>query len=100
MGGKWMKSSTVLLKRVLLCISIVSLALVTACSSAKDNNNSSVNEPAVETGTKEEAHKLTAFEKDTVYLLERGFTLPEQSPESTMDEETLLALLSEAYEAV
>lgn len=84
-------------KSVLLFISIAALVLVTiGCQTTKERIPVSSYPPELEM----DDPKATAFEKNAVYLRQRGLELPELPPDSSMSEETFLSLLVETYETL
>ena len=87
----------VCLKRLLmyLCIAVFVLC-TTSCSFSKENKQSAVDQQEVVT----DVSNQTVFDREIIYLTEKGLQLPDLSPANIVNGETFLTLLVEAYESL
>jgi hypothetical protein len=94
------------LKKAMISIfAVVFVLIAVSCSPSNKNqnvdsndNNESNNNDLVPEIT--DVVKQTAFDKDIIYLNEKGINLPKLPPNSPVTTETFLSLLVETYEAI
>lgn len=96
-------------KRYIITICYVFIILIcTSCGYSKTDKDTSINIPVTEaevetetnTDTEVDSLKETVFEKDKLYLKDKGIKLLELPSDSSVITETFLSLLVEAYEVL